>query len=255
MACYEIINFENELTHLLINEIINKWNCLVKEILSILRLNAYYLKISEFFNLHFKYYLNNLFNLSYYLDRQINIYTCLQDSIFKALKIRVLFTTTNHNSINSSFHFSWENRANEGEKIKGYRKDWLISRLMHRSSLRQIQIILRRQNFLSFPTRWPKQNSRKNKSFSGGSKKPEVLKGLNRRKDRSMDGRETTKDGWRKNGNGQRRRWPSASSAVEKVKILIWVSVLDRARSGKLVKKHQENGRKSFGKAINDDFS
>lgn len=205
--------------------------------------------IKEFFNLHFKYYLNNLFNLSYY--------ACLQDSVFEALKIRVLFTTTNRNSINFSFHFIHEKiEQTKDIENKRYRKDWLISRLlMHRSSLRQIQIILRRQNFLSFSIGWPKQNSRKNKSFSRGSKKPEILKGLNRRKDRSIDGRETTKDGWRKNGNERRRRWPSASSAVEKVKILIWVNVLDRARSGKLVKKHQENGRKSFGKAINDDFS
>lgn len=143
--------------------------------------------IKEFFNLHFKYYLNNLFNLSYY--------ACLQDSVFEALKIRVLFTTTNRNSINFSFHFIHEKiEQTKDIENKRYRKDWLISRLlMHRSSLRQIQIILRRQNFLSFSIRWPKQNSRKNKSFSRGSKKPEILKELNRRKDRSMDGRERRK--------------------------------------------------------------
>lgn len=143
--------------------------------------------IKEFFNLHFKYYLNNLFNLSYY--------ACLQDSVFEALKIRVLFTTTNRNSINFSFHFIHEKiEQTKDIENKRYRKDWLISRLlMHRSSLRQIQIILRRQNFLSFSIGWPKQNSRKNKSFSRGSKKPEILKGLNRRKDRSMDGRERRK--------------------------------------------------------------
>ena len=50
-------------------------------------------------------------------------------------------------------------------------------------------------------------------------------KGSTREKKERMDreGRKAAKDGWRKKDG-----WPSASSAVEKVKILIWVSALDR---------------------------
>ena len=50
-------------------------------------------------------------------------------------------------------------------------------------------------------------------------------KGSTREKKERMDreGRKAAKDGWIKKDG-----WPSASSAVEKVKILIWVSALDR---------------------------